>query len=62
MKVLIEACSYCSTPAYVVSITDDEADKLPAWVECTSGYGLYGGGACCAPLSVRIVPDVLNNQ
>ena len=57
MKALVEACPYCDTPAYTVSITEEEADKLPAWIECTSGYGLHGGGACCAPVGVRIVPD-----
>lgn len=57
MKALVEACPYCNTSSYTVSITEEEADKLPAWIECTSGYGLYGGGACCAPLGVRVVPE-----
>ena len=57
IRVQISECHCCGTPSYVVTVSQQEADTLPAWIECTSGYGLYGGGACCAPLSVWIAPS-----
>lgn len=52
-KVRIEACDFCHTPAYTVLVEDSV--RVPWTVECTSGYGLFGGGPCCAPLSTDIV-------
>lgn len=59
-RVVIDSCPHCEDGGHVYTLTESEyAAEKPAydapWHECTSGPGVSGGGACCAPRGHRLI-------
>ena len=45
--VHVDRCGFCGTEEYKYLSYEKEESGLH---ECTSGFSIHGGGACCAPI------------